>query len=106
MLKKVDFETPFVIIFGFNSREMEFDGIVLESWSRWAAYGVLHDPDMRKMVLCPVVLLQSVNLCVTSIKPHGHKSLNLCGVGVFNLLGTAIRKTTWRYTSLHELTEK
>lgn len=31
---------------------MEYDGIVLESWSRWAAYGVLHDPDMRKMVFC------------------------------------------------------
>ncbi|KAK1373992.1 GH18 domain-containing protein [Heracleum sosnowskyi] len=31
--------------------EMEYDGIVLESWSRWAAYGVLHDPDTRKMAL-------------------------------------------------------
>lgn len=29
---------------------MEYDGIVLESWSRWAAYGILHDPDMRNMV--------------------------------------------------------
>ncbi|EPS63314.1 hypothetical protein M569_11472, partial [Genlisea aurea] len=28
---------------------MQYDGIVLESWSRWAAYGVLHDPDMRIM---------------------------------------------------------
>lgn len=32
-------------------KEMEYDGIVLESWSRWAAYGVLHDPYMRKMSL-------------------------------------------------------
>ncbi|KAL0712284.1 hypothetical protein Bca4012_019262 [Brassica carinata] len=32
-------------------KEMEYDGVVLESWSRWAAYGVLHDPDMRKMAL-------------------------------------------------------
>ncbi|WOG86814.1 hypothetical protein DCAR_0206032 [Daucus carota subsp. sativus] len=31
--------------------EMDFDGIVLESWSRWAAYGVLRDPDMRKLAL-------------------------------------------------------
>lgn len=30
---------------------MGYDGIVLESWSRWAAYGVLHDPDMRSMAL-------------------------------------------------------
>ncbi|XP_019192501.1 PREDICTED: uncharacterized protein LOC109186803 [Ipomoea nil] len=28
-------------------KEMEYDGIVLESWSRWAAYGILHDPDTR-----------------------------------------------------------
>ncbi|XAR62980.1 hypothetical protein NMG60_11022751 [Bertholletia excelsa] len=32
-------------------KEMQYDGIVLESWSRWAAYGVLHDPDMRNMAL-------------------------------------------------------
>ncbi|KAL0290802.1 UNVERIFIED_CONTAM: Chitinase domain-containing protein 1 [Sesamum calycinum] len=32
-------------------KEMEYDGIVLESWSRWAAYGVLHDPDMRRTAL-------------------------------------------------------
>lgn len=31
-------------------REMDYDGIVLESWSRWAAYGILHDPEMRVMV--------------------------------------------------------
>ncbi|KAI3829265.1 hypothetical protein L1987_03384 [Smallanthus sonchifolius] len=32
-------------------KEMNFDGIVLESWSRWAAYGVLHDPHMRNQAL-------------------------------------------------------
>lgn len=32
-------------------KEMEYDGIVLESWSRWAAFGVLHDPRMRKLAL-------------------------------------------------------
>lgn len=32
-------------------KEMEYDGIVLESWSRWSAFGVLHDPRMRKMAL-------------------------------------------------------
>ncbi|KAG6786852.1 hypothetical protein POTOM_008469 [Populus tomentosa] len=31
----------------YLSAEMEYDGIVLESWSRWAAYGALHDPEMR-----------------------------------------------------------
>ncbi|KAK8959030.1 hypothetical protein KSP40_PGU015699 [Platanthera guangdongensis] len=32
-------------------KEMGYDGIVLESWSRWAQYGVLHDPELRKMAL-------------------------------------------------------
>ncbi|KAA8520729.1 hypothetical protein F0562_014999 [Nyssa sinensis] len=32
-------------------KEMEYDGIVLESWSRWAAYGILQDPGMRNMAL-------------------------------------------------------
>lgn len=32
-------------------KEMGYDGVVLESWSRWAAYGVLHDPGMRNMAL-------------------------------------------------------
>ncbi|KAL8210407.1 hypothetical protein R6Q57_007139 [Mikania cordata] len=32
-------------------KEMDFDGIVLESWSQWAAYGVLHDPHMRNLAL-------------------------------------------------------
>lgn len=32
-------------------QEMDYDGIVLESWSRWATYGILHDPEMRIMAL-------------------------------------------------------
>ncbi|XP_047178315.1 chitinase domain-containing protein 1, partial [Vigna umbellata] len=32
-------------------KEMGYDGIVLESWSRWAAYGILHDPNMRNLAL-------------------------------------------------------
>ncbi|KAF2324866.1 hypothetical protein GH714_020858 [Hevea brasiliensis] len=32
-------------------KEMEYDGIVLESWSRWAAYGILRDPDTRNKAL-------------------------------------------------------
>lgn len=31
-------------------REMGYDGIVLESWSRWAGYGILHDANMRSLV--------------------------------------------------------
>ncbi|KAK1326669.1 hypothetical protein QJS10_CPA01g02173 [Acorus calamus] len=32
-------------------KDMGYDGIVLESWSRWAAYGVLRDPDTRHLAL-------------------------------------------------------
>lgn len=32
-------------------KDMGYDGIVLESWSRWAAYGILHDSDMRNLAL-------------------------------------------------------
>ncbi|KAK9925224.1 hypothetical protein M0R45_033554 [Rubus argutus] len=32
-------------------KEMGYDGIVLESWSRWAAYNILHDPKMRNLAL-------------------------------------------------------
>ncbi|KAF5192192.1 histone H3 [Thalictrum thalictroides] len=32
-------------------KEMNYDGIVLESWSRWAAYGVLQDSNMRSLAL-------------------------------------------------------
>lgn len=35
---------------------MGYDGVVLESWSRWAAYGILHDPIMRNLVsICSVL---------------------------------------------------
>ncbi|OAY85599.1 chitinase domain-containing protein 1 [Ananas comosus] len=32
-------------------KEMGYDGIVLESWSRWAVYGVLNDPELRNLGL-------------------------------------------------------
>ncbi|XP_062215375.1 uncharacterized protein LOC133915956 [Phragmites australis] len=32
-------------------RDKGYDGIVLESWSRWAVYGVLDDPELRYMAL-------------------------------------------------------
>lgn len=38
-------------------KEMEYDGIVLESWSRWAAFGVLHDPSIRNAAISFINLL-------------------------------------------------
>ncbi|XP_021760336.1 chitinase domain-containing protein 1-like [Chenopodium quinoa] len=32
-------------------KDIGYDGIVLESWSRWAAHGVLHDASLRKLAL-------------------------------------------------------
>lgn len=32
-------------------KEMGFDGVVLEAWSQWAAYGILKDPNLREMAL-------------------------------------------------------
>jgi hypothetical protein len=40
----------------FLCREMGYDGVVLESWSRWAAYGILRDPSMRNLVSICYVL--------------------------------------------------
>ncbi|KAG8363264.1 hypothetical protein BUALT_Bualt19G0004100 [Buddleja alternifolia] len=47
LLKKKKQRDKAVNLIITECKEMEYDGIVLESWSRWAAYGVLHDPDMR-----------------------------------------------------------
>lgn len=41
----------------FLFREMGYDGVVLESWSRWAAYGILHDSNMRGLVSFQSVFL-------------------------------------------------
>ncbi|XP_023754495.1 uncharacterized protein LOC111902917 [Lactuca sativa] len=51
MLKKKKQRAKVIDLIITECKEMDFDGIVLESWSRWAAYGVLHDPHMRKLAL-------------------------------------------------------
>lgn len=51
LLKKKKQRNRAVNLIITECKEMGYDGIVLESWSRWAAYGVLHDPEMRYMAL-------------------------------------------------------
>ncbi|KAJ6797452.1 chitinase domain-containing protein 1 [Iris pallida] len=51
LLQKKQQWTKAIDIIVAECKNMGYDGIVLESWSRWAAYGVLHDPDMRRMAL-------------------------------------------------------
>uniref|UniRef100_A0A2P2JB76 Uncharacterized protein MANES_05G024600 n=1 Tax=Rhizophora mucronata TaxID=61149 RepID=A0A2P2JB76_RHIMU len=50
LLRKKKLRDKAIDLIVSECKEMEYDGIVLESWSRWAAYGVLHDPEMKKMV--------------------------------------------------------
>ncbi|CAN0899115.1 Chitinase domain-containing protein 1 [Linum grandiflorum] len=51
LLKKKKLRNRAIELIVTECIEMEYDGIVLESWSRWAGYGVLHDPDMRNKAL-------------------------------------------------------
>ncbi|XP_024996306.1 chitinase domain-containing protein 1 [Cynara cardunculus var. scolymus] len=51
LLKKKKQRAQVIDLILAECKEMDFDGIVLESWSRWAAYGVLHDPHMRNLAL-------------------------------------------------------
>ncbi|XP_020210756.1 chitinase domain-containing protein 1 [Cajanus cajan] len=55
---------------------MGYDGIVLESWSRWAAYGILHDPNMRNLALQFVKQLGDALHSISSEKISG-KQLQL-----------------------------
>ncbi|KAG0492117.1 hypothetical protein HPP92_005219 [Vanilla planifolia] len=55
-------------------KELEYDGIVLESWSRWAHYGVLHDPDMRRMAL---EFIKHVGLALHSLNSIRNSSHHL-----------------------------
>ncbi|XP_027932589.1 chitinase domain-containing protein 1 isoform X1 [Vigna unguiculata] len=54
-------------------KEMGYDGIVLESWSRWAAYGILHDPNMRNLALRFVKQLGDALHSIGSEKISGQK---------------------------------
>ncbi|KAI4328893.1 hypothetical protein L6164_021213 [Bauhinia variegata] len=51
-------------------KEMGYDGIVLESWSRWSAYGILHDPSMRNLALQFIKQLGQALHSVVSEKNH------------------------------------
>ncbi|VVB06872.1 unnamed protein product [Arabis nemorensis] len=62
-------------------KEMEYDGIVLESWSRWAGYGVLDDPDMRKMALQFVKQLGETLHSTSSLRDNQHNMQFMYVVG-------------------------
>nr|XP_016480474.1 PREDICTED: chitinase domain-containing protein 1-like isoform X1 [Nicotiana tabacum] len=51
LLKKKRLREKAINLIITECKELEYDGIVLESWSRWVAYGILHDSDKRNMAL-------------------------------------------------------
>lgn len=52
LLKKKRLREKAINLIIMECKELEYDGIVLESWSRWVAYGILHNSDMRNPVKC------------------------------------------------------
>ncbi|XP_061352997.1 uncharacterized protein LOC133297808 isoform X2 [Gastrolobium bilobum] len=54
-------------------KEMGYDGIVLESWSRWAAYGILLDLSMRNLALQFVKQLGDALHSISSAKNSGQQ---------------------------------
>ncbi|CAO2835505.1 unnamed protein product [Amaranthus hypochondriacus] len=50
-------------------KDMDYDGVVLESWSRWAAYGVLHDPSLRKLA---VQFVKQLADALHNVNSHGN----------------------------------
>ncbi|XP_047324093.1 chitinase domain-containing protein 1 [Impatiens glandulifera] len=51
VLKKKKQRNNVIDLIVTECKEMDYDGIVLESWSIWAAYGVLHDPELRNLAI-------------------------------------------------------
>ncbi|XP_055810870.1 uncharacterized protein LOC129880719 isoform X2 [Solanum dulcamara] len=51
LLKKKRLREKTINLIIMECKEMEYDGIVLESWSRWVAHGILHNSDMRNLAL-------------------------------------------------------
>ncbi|KAG8056165.1 hypothetical protein GUJ93_ZPchr0001g29398 [Zizania palustris] len=57
-------------------RDKGYDGVVLESWSRWAVYGVLDDQELRNMALQFVKLLgRAMHLTSSNLSTHHHLKL-------------------------------
>ncbi|RLM91882.1 chitinase domain-containing protein 1 [Panicum miliaceum] len=57
------------------NRDKGYDGIVLESWSRWAVYGVLDDPELRYMALQFVKQLGEALHSISSKSSNRHLEL-------------------------------
>ncbi|GAV84329.1 Glyco_hydro_18 domain-containing protein [Cephalotus follicularis] len=72
LLKKKELKDKAIELIVTECKEMEYDGIVLESWSRWTAYGILHDPDMRNLALQFIKQLGHALHSVSSLRSNKH----------------------------------
>ncbi|KAG5538244.1 hypothetical protein RHGRI_018988 [Rhododendron griersonianum] len=80
LLKKEKQRNKAIDLIVAECKEMEYDGIVLESWSRWAGYGVLQDPAMRDMV-------------------HEYSQLCFCALKFIKQLGQALHAVSLERSS-------
>ncbi|KAL5222337.1 hypothetical protein ABZP36_027050 [Zizania latifolia] len=58
-------------------RDKGYDGVVLESWSRWAVYGVLDDPKLRNMNSLKTLLAAKGSVS------HGHSHMIFLGINFY-----------------------
>lgn len=69
------YNCQFVIWLSVN-RDKGYDGVVLESWSRWAVYGVLDDSELRNRALQFVKHLgKTLPLTSSNLSTHHHLKL-------------------------------
>ncbi|CAI8588406.1 unnamed protein product [Vicia faba] len=73
LLRKKKLKNKAIDLIVTECKEMGYDGIVLESWSRWAAYGILHDPVMRNLALQFIKQLGDALHSISSEKVSGQK---------------------------------
>ncbi|KAJ8748479.1 hypothetical protein K2173_003376 [Erythroxylum novogranatense] len=71
LLRKKKLRDKAIKLIVSESEEMVYDGIVLESWSTWTAYGVLHDPAMRNKALEFIKQLGNALHSVSSARDNG-----------------------------------
>uniref|UniRef100_A0A0D9YBS9 Chitinase domain-containing protein 1 n=1 Tax=Oryza glumipatula TaxID=40148 RepID=A0A0D9YBS9_9ORYZ len=75
IVNECSYNCQFVIWLSVN-RDKGYDGVVLESWSRWAVYGVLDDSELRNRALQFVKHLgKTLHLTSSNLSTHHHLKL-------------------------------
>ncbi|KAJ8540067.1 hypothetical protein K7X08_026456 [Anisodus acutangulus] len=74
LLKKKRLREKAINLIIKECKKMEYDGIVLESWSRWVAYGILHNSDLRNMAL---QFIKQLGEAMHAVRLEGNDKKNL-----------------------------